>query len=361
MSRLPIFIFDLDGTVSDDKWRHNLLPRKKNGDALIEVQSGDTSDPVKLDKSFDEYHLAMESDLPHWPGAVILRAAIAKGYTIEFSTARPERFRARAVGWLRSWFGVFNFYVNMREDGVIDSSPKLKARHIESILKRHGNGPAFFYDDRSDVCATAHSMGLTAYVVGPDGITAFDGMAVDAAGGLDEDMKEAHRKACTPEDSDAKKIVAGKMFIDSPRATVAALEVTETVGDISVKTRTEFATEQPPASLSFPCRIDPVVPDKTTAADVLQSMADTFRERNKVYGNNAEMVGKVMQVLFPKGVKLSTPEDYHMWHLFELKIVKLTRFAISGLTHQDSIHDDAVYSAMCELLVDKHAIDFGGK
>ncbi|WP_211257020.1 hypothetical protein, partial [Xanthomonas pisi] len=39
-----------------------------------------------------------------------------------------------------------------------------------------------------------------------------------------------------------------------------------------------------------------------TAADILDAMAATFRERNAVYGDNAVMVGQVMQVLFPNGV-----------------------------------------------------------
>jgi hypothetical protein len=36
------------------------------------------------------------------------------------------------------------------------------------------------------------------------------------------------------------------------------------------------------------------------------------------------------------------------WHLFEIIVVKLTRFANSRLEHKDSIHDIAVYSAMIE-------------
>lgn len=59
------------------------------------------------------------------------------------------------------------------------------------------------------------------------------------------------------------------------------------------------------------------------------------------------MVGKVMAVLFPDGIPAALLHADH-WHLFELKIVKLTRFAASGLTHVDSVHDDAVYSAMIE-------------
>ena len=87
------------------------------------------------------------------------------------------------------------------------------------------------------------------------------------------------------------------------------------------------------------------------AADILAEMANTFRERNKVYGDNYKRVGDVMIAMFPSGVQLRTAEDFNTWHLFELMIVKLTRFANTDLTHKDSIHDAAVYAAMVESLL----------
>ena len=60
-----------------------------------------------------------------------------------------------------------------------------------------------------------------------------------------------------------------------------------------------------------------------------------------------------MVALFPEGVELKTQEDFNTWHLFELMIVKLTRFANSNLTHVDSIHDCAVYAAMVQSLIEK--------
>lgn len=86
-----------------------------------------------------------------------------------------------------------------------------------------------------------------------------------------------------------------------------------------------------------------------TAADILESMAATFRERNAVYGDNYKMVGKMMAILFPNG---APPEVLHsdQFHLFELMLVKLSRYAISGLQHIDSIHDAGVYAAMCEVI-----------
>lgn len=87
-----------------------------------------------------------------------------------------------------------------------------------------------------------------------------------------------------------------------------------------------------------------------TADEILTEMASTFKERNAVYGDNYKMVGKLMAVLFPHGVP---PTVLHsdQFHLFELKLVKLSRFAISNLQHQDSIHDDGVYSAMIESII----------
>lgn len=88
----------------------------------------------------------------------------------------------------------------------------------------------------------------------------------------------------------------------------------------------------------------------SNAADILDAMAETYRERNAVYGDNYKRVGPMMAVLFPDGVP---PEVLHsdQFHLFELILVKLSRFAISNLSHQDSIHDAGVYAAMIEHIV----------
>lgn len=88
------------------------------------------------------------------------------------------------------------------------------------------------------------------------------------------------------------------------------------------------------------------------AADIMEGMAKTYRERNAVYGDNYKMVGKLMAVLFPHGVPKEVLHS-DQFHLFELKLVKLSRFAISNLTHVDSIHDDGVYSAMIQSILEE--------
>lgn len=88
---------------------------------------------------------------------------------------------------------------------------------------------------------------------------------------------------------------------------------------------------------------------KSDAGTILDGMADTFRERNATYGDNYKMVGPMMKILFPKGVDPDLLGS-DQFHLFELICVKLSRYAISGLTHKDSVHDAGVYCAMCEAI-----------
>ena len=57
-----------------------------------------------------------------------------------------------------------------------------------------------------------------------------------------------------------------------------------------------------------------------------------------------------MKTLFPNGVPSYLLHSDH-FHLFELMVVKMSRFAISGLKHQDSIHDLCVYAAMIESIL----------
>lgn len=105
----------------------------------------------------------------------------------------------------------------------------------------------------------------------------------------------------------------------------------------------------PPPPPTTP-EITMITPAQPTAADILAEAAETFRQRNAVYGSNFEMVGPIMKILFPKGL---TPEllGCPQYHLLELIVVKLSRFAISDMKHQDSIHDSCVYAALIESIV----------
>lgn len=87
--------------------------------------------------------------------------------------------------------------------------------------------------------------------------------------------------------------------------------------------------------------------DVPSAGVILRKMADTFDERQKLYGSNFRMVGPILSEMFPDGVSADLIGS-EQFHSFVLIVVKLSRFAFSGLQHQDSIHDAGVYCAMIE-------------
>lgn len=90
-----------------------------------------------------------------------------------------------------------------------------------------------------------------------------------------------------------------------------------------------------------------LAPPPASAADILDRMAQTFRTRNDGYIDNYKMVAPIMRILFPQGVP-SALVTSDKWHLFELLVIKLTRYCTSGMQHVDSIHDAGVYAAMIE-------------
>ena len=97
--------------------------------------------------------------------------------------------------------------------------------------------------------------------------------------------------------------------------------------------------------------------NKTAA--ILHRMATTFEERNAQYRDNYKVVGNVMRNLHGRNSVHPAAElvdDFDLWHLYELLIVKLTRFANSGLKHRDSIHDIAVYAAMIENILEERNV-----
>lgn len=92
-----------------------------------------------------------------------------------------------------------------------------------------------------------------------------------------------------------------------------------------------------------------------TADIILAEAASTFRTRGKVYKDNYKTVGAVMAALFPEGIVLRSPEDHERFHIFMLVVVKQCRYVKNWKTgHQDSVHDQTVYSAMLEMIDATH-------
>lgn len=93
--------------------------------------------------------------------------------------------------------------------------------------------------------------------------------------------------------------------------------------------------------------------------EIMDSMAETYKDRAKLYKNNYELIGRILEAAFPDGVTLKTADEHNRWHLYMMMLVKISRLACTGISHVDSAHDCAVYSAMLESLMDGDTLPIG--
>lgn len=329
---IRIVIFDIDGCLSNDVNRLKHLPGPKE---------------TSKDR-YDRYHGGMHDDdvIPH--GLKLLTAWRHKFQTmasgahndgvIVFLTARPDKYINDTINWLTREcdvdFGkrlalrdkaVPAYEMLMRSEGDQSSSPDYKRAALEKYiggLCANGFDEVHIvhaYDDRIDVVNMWHGMGIPATV--SDRATTYQ------------------NTPGSPFDPFVFKF-SQVQLADSSNPPVSA--------------RQQKVDVQPIIDLANP---DPAIPPEIEQiTDNLRAMADTLESRAADYGYNAGMVAQMMAVMFPNGVTLTTPEDFEFWHLFELQIVKLTRFVNSGMKHKDSLHDGAIYAAFCERLIDVHNI-----
>lgn len=85
-----------------------------------------------------------------------------------------------------------------------------------------------------------------------------------------------------------------------------------------------------------------------TVPDMLRESAQTYEERNKVYGDNYKRFGPIMALLFPHGPNLVTEDDHNRFGVFVQCVSKITRYAenFGKGGHDDSLLDLAVYANM---------------
>jgi hypothetical protein len=89
-----------------------------------------------------------------------------------------------------------------------------------------------------------------------------------------------------------------------------------------------------------------------TVPEILRDGAQTYEQRNKLYGDNYKKFGSVMKTIFPSGLTLECKEDFNRYGILVQCLSKLMRYAeqIEYGGHRDSAHDLCVYAAMLEEL-----------
>jgi len=88
------------------------------------------------------------------------------------------------------------------------------------------------------------------------------------------------------------------------------------------------------------------------APDFLEAGAETFRQRNAVYGDTYLEFGRMCAAIFPDGLHVDAgdAEGFNRLGVFVQALSKVARYAanVNKGGHQDSAHDLMVYAAMLE-------------
>lgn len=138
-----VVIFDLDGCISDDRWRREYIDNLRTGAP-----------------HWEDYHDRAQMDHP--VNEPIVDRHLRTADRIMFSTARPDRYRVRTENWLRRHFvdpGEERVILAMRPEGDLSPSATMKI----AALYAHGITPdevTAAYDDREDVIAAYREWGI---------------------------------------------------------------------------------------------------------------------------------------------------------------------------------------------------------
>jgi hypothetical protein len=84
---------------------------------------------------------------------------------------------------------------------------------------------------------------------------------------------------------------------------------------------------------------------------ILIDASETFKERNKLYGNAyKDFHGTAMTAFFPEGITLNTKADFNRFATFNAIVAKLGRYSNNWSQggHKDSAHDIINFAAMLE-------------
>jgi phosphoglycolate phosphatase-like HAD superfamily hydrolase len=159
-------IWDLDGTLSDDRARAH----------FVEVERGQTRD-------WESYFDAVDEDAPIAASMELLHALRAYGVRIIYLTGRPEFTRGKTERWLKA-NGLDDYDVLlMRPQGEHRHAGRFKVDQIRELRERYEVVCAF--EDRIDVAQHLREGGVPVFLYGAGAEAAAEALEV-----LDVDQDE---------------------------------------------------------------------------------------------------------------------------------------------------------------------------
>lgn len=172
-----ITVFDLDGCISDDRWRSQRVPKD-----------------AKTAAEWTHYHEGCGDDMPLDTGAALLREHIKEGDFILFATGRPFTYADKTSEWIQRHFKIEpfkDFTILMRKPDDERPSIDLKNEFI-TFIARHAMESKkqirIAYDDKADVVDLYNKSGIKANVLNAVGLH-----TPETAQAIQEDVAQVER------------------------------------------------------------------------------------------------------------------------------------------------------------------------
>lgn len=149
---IPLYIFDLDGTLANNKHRQAIL---------------ETDDPDKWDK----FNLACDKDSPNYPVIYTYHSLINSGAEIWIFSGRSDIAKSLTVDWLKKYA---NIHITENDPKLVmrpqaDNSPDevLKKSWYDNMMHEDKERLVAVFDDRNKVVQMWRDSGVACFQVAP--------------------------------------------------------------------------------------------------------------------------------------------------------------------------------------------------
>lgn len=88
--------------------------------------------------------------------------------------------------------------------------------------------------------------------------------------------------------------------------------------------------------------------NKSFVVKELEAAIETYKNKNKLYGESYKKSGQIKEILFPDGILLKTEKDFNRFAMMGAVLNKMIRYAAQFEKggHTDSARDAIVYAAI---------------
>ena len=150
-----LVVFDLDGTVCDNRHRQHLVSHLSS-----HKDSGED-----FEKAMERFNSLCHKDEPVEASVAIAKAMHCQGYDLLFLTARPMKWAIETGMWLKKHFRDVPHALMARPTGDYRSSPVVKSEllsnHVDGDLSR----VLCAFEDDPRVVAEFRKMGIVVYQI----------------------------------------------------------------------------------------------------------------------------------------------------------------------------------------------------